>query len=112
MLGHLSVVQVTFHPACVQPDQQAAQLVAQVHVIVSPSVRIGQAAMCGPVVAAGGPCPCGSPRRRSLPPLRRWAANRGGTNGSGRWFEPPGGPTKNGPVRGGETDRPEGGFPP
>src|SRR5690606_26605551 len=62
VLGHLSGVQVAFHPACVQPDQQATQLVAQVHVIVSPSVRIGQTRHPAagprhgdPVVVAGGP---------------------------------------------------------
>ncbi|GAA4298976.1 hypothetical protein GCM10023086_13660 [Streptomyces venetus] len=112
MLGHLSVVQVAFHPACVQPDQQAAQLVAQVHVIVSPSVRIGQAAACGPVVAAGGPCPYGGPRRRSLPPLPSRAAKRV----RNEWFRPrpwrAPAHKENGPVRGGDTDRPEGGFPP
>lgn len=60
VLGHLSVVQVAFHPACVQPDQKAAQLVAQVHVIVSPSVRCGPRgaqptpAGLGPLSGVGG----------------------------------------------------------
>ena len=40
VLGHLVVVKVAFHPACIEPDQQAAQVVAQVHVFVSPSVQI------------------------------------------------------------------------
>ncbi|GAT83369.1 hypothetical protein STXM2123_4071 [Streptomyces sp. F-3] len=44
MLGHLGGVQAPLHPACVQPDQQAAQLVAQVHVYVNPSVRRSQGA--------------------------------------------------------------------
>ncbi|GGW88791.1 hypothetical protein GCM10010383_17430 [Streptomyces lomondensis] len=112
MLGHLSVVQVAFHPACVQPDQQATQLVAQVHEIVSPSVRIGQAAACGPVVAAGGPCPLEVPRGEAYPRYRRGPANGCGTKGSGRGPTRPRRTKENGPVRGGETDRPEGGLPP
>ncbi|GAB2866881.1 hypothetical protein GCM10027074_37900 [Streptomyces deserti] len=67
MLGHLGVVQVAFHPACVQPDQQATQLVAQVHVIVSPSVRIGQAAPRGPVLAAAVPVRMAVPEGEAYP---------------------------------------------
>src|SRR5690606_16283693 len=92
VLGHLSGVQVAFHPACVQPDQQATQLVAQVHVIVSPSVRIGQTRHPAagprhgdPVVVAGGPCPYGGPRVRSLPPRGRASPKPG----VGRWSRVP-----------------------
>ncbi|GAA2471180.1 hypothetical protein GCM10023100_28590 [Actinocorallia cavernae] len=46
MLGHLGVVEVALHPACVEPDQQAAQFVAQVHVALR---GFGAGYVAGPV---------------------------------------------------------------
>ncbi len=121
VLGHLSVVQVAFHPARVQPDQQAAQLVAQVHVIVSPSVRIGRPSprqVCrGRSQPGGGPraLPGGGPPGPKPTPVRRRGRARLCTEAVGGGPEAVGGTPdtkENGPVRGGETDRPEGGFPP
>ncbi|GAA2509663.1 hypothetical protein GCM10010276_64660 [Streptomyces longisporus] len=94
MLGHLSVVQVAFHPACVQPDQQAAQLVAQVHVIVSPSVRIGQAR---PRSVEGDPVRMAVPGGEAYPRLHHgspkgwWGAQKTGRSVGGRRTGPRGG---------------------
>ncbi|GAA4964091.1 hypothetical protein GCM10023238_34570 [Streptomyces heliomycini] len=85
VLGHLSGVQVTFHPACVQPDQQAAQLVAQVHVIVSPSVRIGQA-RTRPAASRGGAArsrPRAAPVRMAVPEGEAYPCRGGGSPKAG-----------------------------
>ncbi|GAA0912680.1 hypothetical protein GCM10009549_25150 [Streptomyces thermoalcalitolerans] len=107
MLGHLGGVQAALHPARVQPDQQAAQLVAQVHVYVNPSVRRSQ----GAKPTAGKP---GVPQQGTGPHTAAHlaASHRPDAPPSGRIGGAPPPPKRNGPVRGGETDRPEGGFPP
>ncbi|GAA3855348.1 hypothetical protein GCM10023084_06710 [Streptomyces lacrimifluminis] len=89
MLGHLVVIEMALHPACVDPDQQSAQVVAQVHVFVSPSVRIGQArpgAIPGAIPARVAVLGGGDPRRGSVPLWEGRSCARG--NGALR----PGGP--------------------
>jgi hypothetical protein len=96
VFGHLGMVEVAFYAACVDPDEQAAKVFAQLHVIVSPSVRIPREAYPRP------------PRRPSRPLRGRdlWALRGRDRRPLSPGF-PPG--KENGPVRGGETDRPEGG---
>ena len=57
LLVHLVVVEVAFHPACIEPDQQTAQVFAQGHVLSAPP--------CGSLT--GQPRPSAAPVRMTVP---------------------------------------------